>query len=85
MKMSMLILTEIGKMNEKLVHRTKTSLREEAKEFLPTVKEFYPHLDDMLTDRIAKYCAIYSKGTDRASIRQAINDFEEVFDQELTQ
>ena len=72
-------------MNEKLVHRTKTSLREEAKEFLPTVKEFYPHLDDMLTDRIAKYCAIYSKGTDRASIRQAINDFEEVFDQELTQ
>ena len=72
-------------MNEKLVHKTKTSLREEAKEFLPTVKEFYPHLDDMLTDRIAKYCAIYSKGTDKASIRQAINDFEEVFDQELTQ
>ena len=72
-------------MNEKLVHRTKTSLREEAKAFLPTGKEFYPHLDDMLTDRIAKYCAIYSKGTDRASIRQAINDFEEVFDQELTQ
>ena len=72
-------------MNEKLVHRTKTSLREEAKEFLPTVKEFYPHLDDMLTDRIAKYCAIYSKGTDKASIRQAINDFEQVFDQELTQ
>ena len=72
-------------MNEKLVHNTKTSLREEAQAFLPTVKEFYPHLDDMLTDRIAKYCAIYSKGTDRASIRQAINDFEEVFDQELTQ
>ena len=42
-------------------------------------------MDDMLTDRIAKYCAIYSKGTDKASIRQAINDFEEVFDQELTQ
>ena len=72
-------------MNEKLVPRPKTSLREEAKAFLPTVKEFYPHLDDMLTDRIAKYCAIYSKGTDKASIRQAINDFEEVFDQELTQ
>ena len=72
-------------MNEKLVHNTKTSLREEAKAFLPTVKGFYPHLDDMLTDRIAKYCAIYSKGTDKASIRQAINDFEEVFDQELTQ
>ena len=72
-------------MNKKLVHNTKTSLREEAKVFLPTVKEFYPHLDDMLTDRIAKYCAVYSKGTDKASIRQAINDFEEVFDQELTQ
>ena len=37
-------------MNEKLVHRTKTSLREEAKAFLPTVKEFYPHLDDMFYD-----------------------------------
>ena len=72
-------------MNEKLVHNTKTSLREEAKAFLPTVRDIYPHLDDMLTDRIAKYCAIYSKGTDKASIRQAINDFEEVFDQELTQ
>ena len=71
--------------NEKLVHNTKTSLREESKVYLPTVKEFYPNLDDMLTDRIAKYCAIYSKGTDKASIRQAINDFEEVFDQELTQ
>ena len=46
-------------MNEKLVHRTKTSLREESKAFLTTVKEFYPHLDYMLTDSIAKYCAIY--------------------------
>ena len=71
--------------NKKLVHNTKTSLREEAKVFLPVVKEFYPHLDDMLTDRIAKYCVVYSKGTDKASVRQAINDFEEVFDQELTQ
>ena len=70
---------------EKLTHYTKTSLREESKLNLPTVREFYPHLDGMLTDRIAKYCAIYSKGTDKASIRQAINDFEEVFDQELTQ
>ena len=70
---------------EKLTHYTKTSLREEAKLYLPTIREFYPHLDGMLTDRIAKYCAIYSKGTDKASVRQAINDFEEVFDQELTQ
>ena len=62
-----------------------TALREEEKLYLPTIREFYPNLDGMLTDRIAKYCAIYSKGTDKASIRQAINDFEEVFDQELTQ
>ena len=69
---------------KKLVHNTKTSLIEEAKEFLPTVKEFYPHLDDLLLDRISKYCVVYSKGKDKASIRQAINDFEEAFDEELT-
>ena len=71
-------------MSDKLFHKTKTSLSEESKQYLSTVKEFYPHLDDMLTDRIAKYCAVYSKGKDKASIRQAINDFEEVFDHELT-
>ena len=71
-------------MSDKLFHNSKTSLSEESKQYLSTVKEFYPHLDDMLTDRIAKYCAVYSKGTDKASIRQAINDFEEVFDHELT-
>ena len=71
-------------MSDKLFHNSKTSLSEESKPYLPTVREFYPHLDDMLTDRIAKYCALYSKGTDKASIRQAINDFEEVFDHELT-
>ena len=71
-------------MSDKLFHNTKTSLSEESNQYLSTVKEFYPHLDDMLTDRIAKYCAVYSKGTDKASIRQAINDFEEVFDHELT-
>ena len=32
-------------MSDKLVHNTKTSLREESKLYLPTVKEFYPHLD----------------------------------------
>ena len=71
-------------MSDKLFHNSKTSLSEESKQYLPTVREFYPYLDDMLTDRIAKYCEIYSKGTDKASIRQAINDFEEVFDHELT-
>ena len=55
-------------MSDKLVHNTKTSLSEESKQYLPTVKEFYPHLDDMLTDRIAKYCAVYSP---KEQIRQA--------------
>ena len=57
-------------------------MREDGKTLSTNNREFYPNLDGML---IAKYCAIYSKGTDKASIRQAINDFEEVFDQELTQ
>ena len=43
---------------EKLTHYTKTSLREESKLYLPTVREFYPHLDGMLTDRIAKYLSL---------------------------
>ena len=68
---------------DKLVHKTKTSLREDAKEFLPIIKEFYPNLDDNLLDRISKYCVVYSKGKDKASIRQAINNWEEVFDTEL--
>tara|TARA_B100000963_G_scaffold225582_1_gene196778 strand:+ start:156 stop:374 length:219 start_codon:yes stop_codon:yes gene_type:complete len=68
---------------DKLVHKTKTSLREEAKEFLPIIKEFYPNLDDNLLDRISKYCVVYSKGKDKASIRQAINNWEDVFDTEL--
>ena len=74
-------------MEDKLFHNTKTSLREESKQYLPTVKEFYPHLDDMLTDRIAKYCVVYfawnDAKLDKAGIRQAINDFEEIFDIEL--
>tara|TARA_B100001287_G_scaffold2599_1_gene2028 strand:+ start:382 stop:600 length:219 start_codon:yes stop_codon:yes gene_type:complete len=68
---------------DKLVHKTKTSLREDAKEFLPIIKEFYPNLDDNLLDRISKYCVVYSKGKDKASIRQAINNWEDVFDTEL--
>ena len=67
----------------KLAHNTKTSLREEAKELIPIIKEFYPNLEDDLMDRISKYCVVYSKGKDKASIRQAINNWEEVFDTEL--
>tara|TARA_B100001989_G_scaffold22978_1_gene13905 strand:- start:294 stop:530 length:237 start_codon:yes stop_codon:yes gene_type:complete len=73
--------------NIPLVFNTKTSLKEEAKRFLPTVREFYPNLDEKLIDRIAKYCVVYFSWNEarlnKASIRQAINDFEEVFDIEL--
>ena len=73
--------------NTPLVFNSKTSLREEAKQFLPTVREFYPDLDDKLIDRIAKYCVVYFAWNeailDKAGVRQAINDFEEIFDIEL--
>ena len=73
--------------NTPLVYNTKKSLREDAKQFLPTVREFYPDLDDKLIDRIAKYCVVYFSWNEaklnKAGIRQAINDFEEVFDIEL--
>ena len=70
---------------DKIVHNTKTSLKEESKEYIPIIREFYPNLSNNLLDRISKYCVVYSKGKDKSSIRQAINDWEETFDQELTQ
>ena len=36
-----------------------TVLREEEKLYLPTIREFYPNLDGMLTERIAK-CIVQS-------------------------
>ena len=73
--------------NTPLVYNTKRSLREDAKQFLPIVREFYPNLDEKLIDRIAKYCVVYfnwnESKLDKAGIRQAINDFEEIFDIEL--
>tara|TARA_B100000925_G_scaffold265455_1_gene224635 strand:+ start:256 stop:471 length:216 start_codon:yes stop_codon:yes gene_type:complete len=68
----------------KLTHSTKTSLHEESKDFLATIKEFYPNIDQDTLDRVAKYCVVYSKGKDKKSIREAINDWEQVFDNELT-
>lgn len=71
-------------MPKKLVHNTKTSLKEEAKEFYPKVKEFYPNLDEILLDRISKYCVVYSEGKDDENIRKAIQRFSTVFEEELT-
>ena len=42
----------------KLVHNTKTSLAEEAKQYVPKIRELYPNLDNMLVDRISKYCCL---------------------------
>ena len=70
-------------MANKLVHNTKTSLAEEAKQYVPKIRELYPNLDDMLVDRISKYCVVYSDGPDDGSIRNAILRFEQIFEQEL--
>ena len=74
-------------MTDHLVYNSKTSLRDEAKQFLPIVREFYPNLDEKMIDRISKYCVVYfnwnESKLDKAGVRQAINDFEEIFDIEL--
>ena len=41
------------------------------------------YYDNMLVDRISKYCVVYSDGTDDGSIRNAILRFEQIFEQEL--
>lgn len=68
---------------EKLVHKTKTSLDNEAKEYLPKVKELYPNLDNVLLDRISKFCVVYSDGKDESNIKKAIKRFSDSFEEEL--
>ena len=68
----------------KLVHKTKTSLGEQAKQYYPQVKELYPYLDEMLLDRISKYCVVYLEGREDATIQDAILKFEQMFLEELT-
>ena len=63
----------------KLVHNTKTSLAEEAKSYYPKVKALYPNLDEMLLNRMAKYCVVYSEGKDKRSVRNAVLRFEQIF------
>ena len=68
----------------KLVHKTKTSLGEQAKQYYPQVKELYPYLDEMLLDRISKYCVVYLEDREDATIQDAILRFEQMFLEELT-
>ena len=68
----------------KLVHNTKTSLGEQAKEYYPQVKELYPYLDEMLLDRISKYCVLYLEDRENATVKDAVSRFEQLFREELT-
>ena len=68
----------------KLVHKTKTSLGEQAKQYYPQVKELYPYLDEMLLDRISKYCVVYLEDSEDATVDDAVARFEQLFREELT-
>ena len=68
----------------KLVHKTKTSLGEQATQYYPQVKELYPYLDEMLLDRISKYCVVYLEDSEDATVDDAVARFEQLFREELT-
>ena len=68
----------------KLVHNTKTSLGEQAKEYYSQVKELYPYLDEMLLNRISKYCVLYLEDRENATVKDAVSRFEQLFREELT-
>ena len=68
----------------KLVHKTKTSLGELAKQYYPQVKELYPYLDELLLDRISKYCVVYLEDREDATVDDAVARFEQLFREELT-
>ena len=68
----------------KLVHKKKTSLGEQAKQYYPQVKELYPFLDEMLLDRISKYCVVYLEDREDATVDDAVARFEQLFREELT-
>ena len=65
----------------KVVHNTKTSLREEAKVFLPQIKKLYPDIDDTLLDRVSKWCVVYSDSNE--DVKVAIRRWEEAFGKKL--
>ena len=68
----------------KLVQKTTTSLGEQAKQYYPQVKELYPYLDEMLLDRISKYCVVYLEDREDATVDDAVERFEQLFREELT-
>tara|TARA_B100000900_G_scaffold405229_1_gene414552 strand:+ start:1574 stop:1750 length:177 start_codon:yes stop_codon:yes gene_type:complete len=51
--------------------------------FYPTVKKLYPKLDDKLITRISQFCVLYSDGEDIRSVKKAIKNFSQTFEQEL--
>ena len=67
----------------KIVHNTKTSLREEAKVFLPQIKKLYPDIDDTLLDRVSKWCVVYSDSNKLEDVKVAIGRWKEAFGEKL--
>ena len=67
----------------KVVHNAKTSLREEAKVFLPQIKELYPDIDDTLLDRVSKWCVVYSDSNKLEDVKVAIGRWKETFGEKL--
>ena len=68
----------------KISPQTKTQLGEQAKQYYPQVKELYPYLDEMLLDRISKYCVVYLEDREDATVDDAVARFEQLFREELT-
>lgn len=66
-----------------ITHPQKGDLHEQSLKYIPLVQKAYPNLDFNTVDCIAKYCVVYAKGTSMKSVRQAINDYQEVFDTDL--
>jgi hypothetical protein len=44
----------------------------------------YPYLDEMLLDRISKYCVVYLEDREDATVDDAVARFEQLFREELT-
>tara|TARA_B100000614_G_C14549347_1_gene493357 strand:- start:696 stop:905 length:210 start_codon:yes stop_codon:yes gene_type:complete len=64
-------------------HSQKGDLHDKSLEYYPKIKKAYPNLDHDTMDRVAKYCVVYAKDTTMKSIRQAMNEWQSVFDTDL--
>ena len=70
----------------KLVHNTKSSLAEEAKQYVPKIRELYPNLDNMDTKDLVNYVMddldrYYEKMSDADFLEDAYNYWEDSFDE----